>query len=243
MLRNDLTEILQEVSRVPEVEEISMVTNATLLGHNLARQLKRSGLRRININIPSVDPHTYERLTGGTLSKALAGVQAAKMAGLYPIKINMLILALENESHVASMIEFARENQATLQIIELEPLQITGDYYDRYHLDLGVIEKRIAKKASLVRIRKHMQDRRIYSLPGVDIEFVRPIENTEFCLHCTRMRLTSDGKIKPCLMLNDNLVDLLTPLRLGATDAELRELLAKTVKQRRPFYSGASKPS
>jgi cyclic pyranopterin phosphate synthase len=243
LLRNDLPEILGGICRVPEVEEISIVTNATLLGQDLARQLKSNGLKRININIPSVDPKTYERLTGGTLSEALAGVQAAKTAGLHPIKLNMLVLASENDSQVASMIEFARENQAILQIIELEPLQITSNYYRRYHFGLETIEKMIAEKASQVRIREHMQGRRIYSLPGVDVEFVRPVENTEFCLHCTRMRLTSDGNVKPCLMRNDDLTDLLTPLQLGATDSELERLLANTVKERRPFYAESSEPS
>jgi len=238
-MRRDLPDIVGAISMLPEVEELSMVTNASLLSSSLSRELKRKGLWRVNINLPSIDSDTYKRLTGADVSNAISGVKSCRMAGVFPIKINMIVLAGENDEQIGSMILFSKKMNATLQIIELEPLQVSDDYFKRYHLDLGDIENKVSKEAKSVRVRSSMQQRRVYSLDGVDVEFVRPVENTEFCLHCTRMRLTSDGKIKPCLMRKDGLVDLLTRLRSGATDADLEDAIVEAIKQRRPFYESS----
>jgi len=80
-----------------------------------------------------------------------------------------------------------------------------------------------------------MHNRRVYHLPSTRVEVVHPIENTEFCLHCTRLRVTSDGKLKPCLMRSDNLVDILTPLRKGANDEQLAELFRLANQKRQPY--------
>jgi cyclic pyranopterin phosphate synthase len=80
-----------------------------------------------------------------------------------------------------------------------------------------------------------MQNRKVYHLPHVVVEVVRPIENTEFCLHCSRLRITSDGKLKPCLMRNDNLTDVLNPLRNGVSDEQLAELFRLANQKREPF--------
>ena len=80
-----------------------------------------------------------------------------------------------------------------------------------------------------------MHNRLIYHLPDVTVEVVHPIENTDFCMHCTRMRVTSDGKLKPCLMRNDNLTDILTPIRQGANDEQLKQLFVKANSLREPY--------
>jgi cyclic pyranopterin phosphate synthase len=94
-------------------------------------------------------------------------------------------------------------------------------------------------KAVTIEKRPLMHNRLIYHLPNVAVEVVHPIENTDFCMHCTRMRLTSDGKLKPCLMRNDNLTDILTPLREGASDKELQQLFLRANMQREPYNKGA----
>jgi cyclic pyranopterin phosphate synthase len=236
LMRNDLATIVSYISRIREIQEISVVTNATLLNPKFAKELRRCGLKRINVNLPSIESATYRRLTGGDLSKAQMGILAARSADISPIKINMLLLAGENDDQVDSMIEFAKSNGLVLQLIELEPLQISPDYYARHHIGLETIEKRIMCRATSVKEREHMQGRKVFSLPGIDVEIVRPVENTEFCLHCTRMRLTSDGKVKPCLMRQEQLVDLLPLLRSRATDAQLEKLMAEAVRERTPFY-------
>jgi len=94
------------------------------------------------------------------------------------------------------MIQFAERTMTILQLIELEPLNLSDAYYERYHLDLNEIEQRLKEQALEVRTREYMQNRRIYFLPRVKVEVIHPIENTEFCARCTRIRVTSDGKLK-----------------------------------------------
>ena len=90
-------------------------------------------------------------------------------------------------------------------------------------------------KAISIEKRPFMHNRLIYHLPNATVEVVKPIENSDFCMHCTRMRITSDGKLKPCLMRNDKLTDILSPIRKGASDEELKELFVKANLLREPF--------
>jgi cyclic pyranopterin phosphate synthase len=94
-------------------------------------------------------------------------------------------------------------------------------------------------RALKIETRRLMHNRLIYHLHGVTVEVVHPTENSDFCMHCTRLRVTSDGKLKPCLMRNDNLTDVLTPIRNGASDEELRSLFVKANELREPFNKPA----
>jgi len=236
LLRRDVTDIVRLLSNIKGIREVSLVTNGTLLTNRLAKHLKENGLARLNLNLPSVDRATYEELTGGELGEALKGVQAAVNAGLTPVKINMLVLNGKNENQVDQMIAFAGAVGAALQIIELEPLNVEEKYYRELHCVLDPIEDKIAEAAKKVEVRRSMHARRVYTLGEVKVEIVRPVENSEFCLHCPRVRLTSDGKIKPCLMTNDGLVDILRPLRTGESKEKLRGLFVEAIKRRRPFF-------
>jgi cyclic pyranopterin phosphate synthase len=173
---------------------------------------------------------------GGDLKDALEGVRAAVKAGFHPVKLNMLVLKNVNEGEVEKMIRYSEQSGTILQLIELEPINLSKEYYERYHLDVDEIEQSLEKEAVETRIREYMQNRRVYTLPKGKVEVIRPTENTEFCASCTRIRVTSDGKVKPCLMRKDNLIDLLTPLRNGANDEKLKELFLKAVKKREPYY-------
>ncbi|MEM3874218.1 MAG: GTP 3',8-cyclase MoaA [Candidatus Bathyarchaeia archaeon] len=234
LLRKDIIQIVRDLASIPGLEELSMTTNGTLL-EPLAKELKANGLKRVNINLPTIDGETYCKLTGGKLENVLGGVRAAVEAGLSPVKLNMLILRGVNDSQVPEMINFAREVGAVLQLIELEPINISSEYYAAYHKPLDEYDEMLKQKAIKIEARKYMQNRHIYHLPDVKVEVVHPIENTDFCWHCTRLRVTSDGKLKPCLMRNDNTVDILTPLRNGAKDEELVELFKLANKKRQPY--------
>jgi cyclic pyranopterin phosphate synthase len=135
------------------------------------------------------------------------------------------------------MIEFATQTETVLQLIELEPINMTSKYYSEKHKALDEYETTLQHKAVKVETRLYMQNRHIYYLPRVKVEIIRPIENTEFCQHCTRMRVTSDGKLKPCLMRNDNLTGILTPIRNGATDQELTRLFKLANQERQPYQT------
>ena len=235
LLRKDILEIVGGIAGLRGLRDLSMTTNGTFL-ESMSKDLKTNGLNRVNVSLPTLNPETYRNLMGGNLRDAIKGVKAAVEAELYPVKLNMLLLKGVNEGEVEKMIQFAERTMTILQLIELEPLNISESYYGRYHLDLNVIEEKLKGRALEVRTRKDMQNRRVYFLPRVKVEVIRPIENTEFCARCTRLRVTSDGKLKPCLMRNDNLVDILSPMRKGANDEELTRLFLEAVKRREPYY-------
>jgi len=235
LLRKEIVEIVRGINGLEGLTDLSMTTNGTYM-KGLAKDLKAAGLCRVNVSLPTLDPNVYNNLMGGDLQDAIEGVKAAVEAGLHPVKLNMLVLKNVNDGEIEKMIQFAAQTGTILQLIELEPINLSKTYYERYHLGLDEIEQKLKKLASETRIRKYMQKRRVYVLPKVKVEVIRPIENTEFCANCTRIRVTSDGKLKPCLMRKDNLVDILTPLRNGADDKKLTETFIEAVKKREPYY-------
>jgi len=235
LLRKEIVEIVRGINGLEGLTDLSMTTNGAYM-KGLAKDLKKAGLNRVNVSLPTLDPNVYNNLMGGDLEDALEGVKAAVEAGLHPVKLNMLVLKNVNDGEIEKLIQFAAQTGTILQLIELEPINLSKKYYARYHLGLDEIEQNLKKLASETRIRKYMQKRRVYVLPKANVEVIRPIENTEFCANCTRIRVTSDGKLKPCLMRKDNLVDILTPLRNGADDKKLTEIFIEAVKKREPYY-------
>jgi cyclic pyranopterin phosphate synthase len=237
LLRNDIVEIVSGLAKIEGLRDLSMTSNGTHLAE-LAKPLHDAGLKRININLPSLNKKTYAELNGGNLNDVLNGVGAAVKAGLNPVKLNMLILNGVNEHDIGGMMDFARKSCAILQLLELEPVNVKDPYYRQYHFPIEKVEEELKKQASDVQVRGDMQSRHIYSLPeGLQVEVVHPIENSQFCSRCTRLRITSDGYLKPCLMVYDNLVDALTPMRKGADDKELKGLFDAAVKRRKPYFN------
>jgi len=235
LLRHDILEIVKGIADFEQVRDLSMVTNGTLLAP-IAEALKKEGLDRVNVNLPTLKPETYRWLTGGSLTDTIGGIEAAVKVGLHPVKLNLLVLKGVNEEEIPSMIKFAGRNRAILQIIELEPVNIDHSFYSLYHQALDSIEEDLLKQAIRTRIRRTMQNRKVYSLLETDVEVIQPAENTEFCRHCTRIRATSDGKLKPCLMRNDNLFDIVAALRNGADDETLTEVFIEAIKRREPYF-------
>ena len=235
LMRKDLPEIVSGIAAIRGLKDLSLTTNGLLLGNGVAEKLHEQGLRRINISLPTLNAETYQKLTGGKLQAALDGVKAAVEAGFCPVKLNMVILKDVNVGDVPEMIEYARQTGTILQLIELDPINVGDDYYSAHHRDLNEQDQMLKEQALSVDRRPFMHNRLIYRLPGVSVEVVHPIENTDFCMHCTRMRVTSDGKLKPCLMRNDNLTDILSPIRKGASDEQLKQLFLQANLLREPF--------
>jgi len=234
LMRKDLCEIVKGIAAIPNLKDLSMTTNGAMLGFQ-AQELRACGLRRVNISLPTLNAETYSKLTEGRIENALDGVKAAVAAGFYPVKLNMVVLNGVNVEAVPEMIEFARQTGTILQLIELDPMNVDDTYYSIYHKFLDEHEEMLRQKALKVETRRFMHNRHIYRLPDVTVEVVHPIENRDFCMHCTRLRVTSDGKLKPCLMRNDNVVDILTPMRHGASDEELRGLFKRANLNREPY--------
>ena len=223
LLRKDLLEIVRSV---PEGLESSMTTNGTLLA-DIAPGLRESGLSRVNISLDSLDHETYRAITGkDSLDAVLEGIDAALATGLTPVKLNMVVLKGINEHEIDDFIRFVKGNRnLVLQLIELMEMKGCS-----YHSALNGLEQRLSDRATQVLTRR-MHHRKKYCLDGSEVEVVRPLHNTEFCAFCNRLRLTSDGKLKPCLLRTDNHVDI-----RGKTGEELRELFIEAVSRRAPFY-------
>jgi cyclic pyranopterin phosphate synthase len=234
LMRKDLCEIVKGIAATPGLKDLSLTTNGILLGFQ-AQELRACGLKRVNISLPTLDGETYSKLTDGRIEDALEGVKAAVAAGFSPVKLNMVILSGVNVDAVPEMMDFARQTGTILQLIELDPINVDDAYFAVYHKFLDEHEEMLRQKAVKVETRQFMHNRRIYHLPDVTVEVVHPTENREFCAHCTRLRVTSDGKLKTCLMRNDNLIDILTPMRQGASDDELKALFMRANQLREPY--------
>ncbi len=236
LLREDVVEVVEGISGIKGIREVSMTTNGYYLDE-LARDLKEAGLHRVNISLDTLRPEIFSWITrGASLEKVLSGVSSAVDAGLTPVKLNMVTMKGVNDSEVWDMIrEFSREG-VVIQLIEL--MVADKEFFDRYYFELDEIESEIEARAIETRSRKHMQGRRQYRLNGASVEVVKPMHNTGFCARCTRMRITADGKFKPCLMRSDNQVDFLTPMREGRPDHELEELFLEAVERREPYFKG-----
>lgn len=223
MLRSDIVGIVQAV---PEGLESSMTTNGTLLADR-AYELKEAGLSRVNISLDSLRPERYQEITGrACLDDALAGITAALDAGLTPVKLNMVLLDGINDDEVDDFLAFIRgRSDHILQVIELMEFNEC-----RYHGDVDGIERDLKVRARQI-ITRRMHHRKKYCLDGAEVEVVRPLHNTEFCSYCNRLRVTSDAKLKPCLLRNDNLVDV-----RGAHGKELEDLFREAVMRREPFF-------
>ena len=223
LLRRDLLEI---VRAVPGGMESSMTTNGTLLA-DIAPALADAGLSRVNVSLDSLNHETYRAITGkDCLDQVLAGIDASLDAGLTPVKLNVVVLKGINEHEIDDFIRFVKGNRnLVLQLIEL--MEMKGC---NYHSELNGLEQQLSERSTQVLTRR-MHHRKKYCLEGSEVEVVRPLHNTEFCAFCNRLRVTSDGKLKPCLLRADNHVDV-----RGKTKEELRELFAEAVRRRVPYY-------
>ena len=224
MLRPDLIEIIESV---PNGMESSLTTNGTLLA-GLAADLKQAGLRRVNVSIDSLDSAIYKKITGADrLSDVLEGIDAALTTGLTPVKLNMVVLKGINDHEIDDFLTYVRGNRdLVLQLIELMNFNDCD-----HHGDLNGLENSLASRSKQI-ITRRMHHRKKYCLDGAEVEVVRPLHNTEFCAFCNRLRLTSDGKLKPCLLRTDNHVDI-----RGKSGKELEDLFIEAVRRREPFYT------
>jgi len=219
-------DILQIVRAVPKGIEASITTNGILLA-DMAADLKAAGLRRVNVSLDSLNPETYKKITGSDrLGEVLAGIDAALKVGLTPVKLNMVVLAGINDNEIDDFLAYVRNNHnLVLQLIELMHFNDC-----EYHGDLNNLETSLAARSEQILTRR-MHHRKKYCLDGAEVEVVRPLHNTEFCAFCNRLRVTSDGKLKPCLLRTDNHVAI-----RGKKGAELEALFREAVARREPFF-------
>lgn len=227
LMRSDFEDI---IAALPPLKDISATTNGELLSQR-ADSLAKSGLDRVNISLPSLKRECYEKITGSShgFKRIINGIDAAIDAGLTPIKLNMVLMKGINEFEIEDSINFAGkyDGNVILQLIEL----MNFKNISRYQVDMDYIEKMLESRAFCIKERQ-MHRRKKYFIDGVEVELVRPIDNTVFCKNCNRLRVTSSGKLKPCLMRNDNLIDI----KEETTVEEMKEKIIMAVEKREPYY-------
>lgn len=224
LVRKDIVDI---IASVPEGMESSITTNGVLLGA-LAEDLKAAGLSRANVSLDTLNPVKYAQVTGKDyLPKVLEGIDAAVKARLTPVKINVVLLKGVNENELDDFAEYVRGNR-DLIIQYIEMMEFEGT---KYHVDLSPLEAELSSRSKTI-ITRRMHHRKKYCLDDAEVEIVRPMHNREFCAHCNRLRVTSDGKLKPCLLRSDNHIDV-----RGKRGEELENLFKKAVQERKPFFT------
>jgi len=237
LLRQGLVELVEELAGLRTLRgqplELALTTNGHLLA-GLAARLKSAGLNRVTVSMDAVDEPAFERITRvpGSFKTVLKGIRAAREAGLTPLKINCVLLRGFNDDQVEGFAGFARREGVVVRFIEFMPLEEGRLWTPQIVVPLKEIVERISRTLPLTELRPREASetaRRYTFADGVgEIGIIAPVSQA-FCGACSRVRLTSDGKIRTCLFSQVE-HDLYGRLRAGASDAELGEYIARTVQ-------------
>ena len=224
----------EDVFENSEPLDIALTTNGHLLAE-LAQPLKDAGLSRVTVSMDAVDPDRFARITrvAGGYDHVLAGIRAARRAGLWPLKVNCVLMRGFNEDQIIPFGMFAREEGVTVRFIEFMPLEEGRTWSPTTVVTLDEILARMAEYRPLVEIPHGRSEtaRRYRFDDGVgEIGIIAPVSHP-FCGHCSRIRITSDGKIRTCLFsVWDH--DLHAQMRRGASDEELEEFIRGVVAKK-----------
>jgi cyclic pyranopterin phosphate synthase len=227
-VRANIVDLVREIAHTKGVCSLSMTTNGVTLP-KLAGPLAQAGLQRVNISVDTLNPEKFKRLTRwGSLEDVWRGILAAEEAGLQPIKLNAVVVRGYNQSDVIDLARLTQEHDWQVRFIEMMPFAGATDFQIMQTVTAQDIINQIeAKLSSLEMVNGgHLDgEARLYKLRNArgDIGFISSVTEP-FCASCTRARLTADGRLRLCL-LREGEVDLLTPLRAGASQSELRDLI------------------
>jgi cyclic pyranopterin phosphate synthase len=227
-VRNHIVDIVRVIASTEGIRSVSMTTNGVLL-KKLAQPLAEAGLKRVNVSIDTLDPDKFHRLTRwGKLEDVWEGILAAERAGLKPVKLNAVVVKGYNESDVADLARLTLEHDWQIRFIEMMPFAGVTDVQTGQVITAAQTMARLESECGHLELSnggKLDGEARVFHLPGAkgDIGFISTV-TAPFCDSCNRARLTADGRLRLCL-LRENEVDLLTPLRAGASLEDLRRLI------------------
>jgi len=233
LVRNDVPEIVRAMTKIPGVATVGLSTNGMKLAA-LAQPLRDAGLRTVNVSLDALDAAIYHRITGGDVARVLAGIRAAVTAGFERLKLNCVLMRGVNEQEIWPLVLFAAEHGLPLRLIELMPVTTTDVLTEKNFLPCGEAKQMLAQKDELIpqpdaRIGHGPAKYYLLKQTGALVGFIGALTNEHFCEKCNKMRLTADGKIRPCLG-NHVEVDLRGALRHGANDSVLKELLESALR-------------
>ncbi|MEW6029257.1 MAG: GTP 3',8-cyclase MoaA [Chloroflexota bacterium] len=227
-VRANIVDLVRGIAHTEGIRSVSLTTNGVLLS-KLARPLADAGLRRVNVSIDTLDPEKFKNLTRwGRLEDVWEGILAAEAAGLAPIKLNAVVVKGYNEEDAVALARLTLDRPWQMRFIEMMPFAGATDLQTRQVVTAAQIQERIESALGKMEIAnggKLDGEARLFRLPGAkgSVGFISSV-TMPFCASCTRARLTSDGRLRLCL-LREKEVDLLTPLRAGATLDELRKIV------------------
>ena len=229
LLKKGVIDFVKKLKAIKELEEITITTNGILLA-DIAKDLKNAGLDRVNISLDTLRPDRFTEITRlGNLENVFLGIKAAKEAGLLPIKLNVVLIKGFNDDEISDFIKLSVEEDIIVRFIELMPIGSCAGWSREHYISAKEV---LSLHPELVPLEENLENSgpaRYYSLEDGKgkIGFIDPISHS-FCSECNRIRLTSDGKIKPCLH-SDEEIDLKTTLRSGNLDAEIMEEIKKSL--------------
>jgi len=232
LVRKDLPKLVDKLKRIPGIDDLSLSTNASLLGRH-AEPLRQAGISRINVSLDTLKPERFSAITGNQLAPVLEGLMAAKAAGFAPIKINVVALRGINDDEYEDIADFCLEHDFALRFIETMPMGTPGHKAGEHFLDLQEVRTRMAERYDLVPAvmagggpARYVRVRNT----NLHIGFITPISQ-HFCETCNRVRLSTDGTIYPCLG-QEHQYPLRPLLRGGCSDAELQNAIIEAIARK-----------
>jgi cyclic pyranopterin phosphate synthase len=243
LIRKNLPQLARRLSALSGVEDLSLSTNAMLLANN-ARALRAAGVQRLNVSLDTLRADRFREITGNDgLGQVLNGLMAAKAAGFYPIKINMLALKGINDDEVENMVDFCGEHCFSLRFIETMPVGTSGRQASNHYVNLREIRSRLRQTYDLVPgAMPGGGPARYYRIAGSDLHigFITPISQ-HFCDSCNRVRLSVDGTLHLCLG-QEHAVPLRPLLRQGVDDDGLRQAIVQALTLKPARHEFNDKP-
>lgn len=230
LVRLGLPELVRMLSRIDGIDDIALTTNGTRLG-GYAAELKSAGLRRVNVSLDTLQPDKFKFISAGdNLGEVLEGIEIARSVGLNPVKLNMVVVSGVNDDE---LLDFARKTISDgwhVRFIEFMPVSGEGTATAHF-VPVSEIKKRLEQLGELEPYLPGMGNgpARYYRFPQAKgtLGFITPVSE-HFCFQCNRLRLTADGKLRLCLLAEDE-IDLKQPLRSGISAAGLKQLIAGAV--------------
>lgn len=247
LVRKNVAELALRLSNLPNINDLSLSTNATLLSRQ-AKDLRAAGVSRINVSLDTLRADRFEEVTrGGRLDEVIDGLMVAKEAGLNPIKINMIALKGVNDDEIIDMLEFCAEHGFTLRLIESMPMGDVGRDATSQYLDLQSVRKKYAEHYELTPgfmagggPAKYYDVNAPHFKQPVKVGFITPISQ-HFCETCNRVRLSVDGTLYMCLG-QDHSLALRPLLRAGISDEELQQKIIEAIDLKPAKHEFNEKP-
>jgi cyclic pyranopterin phosphate synthase len=243
LTRRGVLDLMRELPKIPRIRDIGLSTNGTLLarkvdsGAAMAQALRSAGVRSVNISLDTLDRHVYSEITGRDLhGQVLDGIDAAITAGFDQIKLNTVLMRGRNEDQLIPLIEFAAARNLILRFIEMMPVSTREVLNDENFISIFEAKRGIESRyGSLIPETEFRTNgpATYYQIPGRQqrIGFIGAMTNLHFCESCNKLRLTCDGKLRPCLGSYLEF-DIMKPLRAGASDEELKQFFLDVVDRK-----------